>query len=51
VATSFLSRLKIKKIWGNVNYGNENMMHVYEKQGYKHKFTVMNKITSLEPGC
>jgi len=51
LATSFLSKLKIHKIWGNVNCGNENMIHVYEKQGYTHKFTVMNKITSLEPGC
>ncbi|OLS15220.1 MAG: hypothetical protein RBG13Loki_1138 [Promethearchaeota archaeon CR_4] len=51
LATSFLSKLKIQKIWGNVNYGNENMIHVYEKQGYEHKFTVMKKLTSLETGC
>ncbi len=51
LATAFLSKLKIHKIWGNVNYGNENMIHVYEKQGYKHKFTVMSKNVDLEPGC
>ncbi len=51
LATSFLSKLKIHKIWGNVNCGNENMIHVYEKQGYKHKFTVMSKSVDLESGC
>ena len=51
LATSFLSKMKIQKIWGNVNYGNENMIHVYEKQGYKNKFTVMSKMVNLESGC
>ncbi len=51
LATSFLSKLKIQKIWGNVNCGNENMVHVYEKQGYTHKFTVMSKNVDLETGC
>ncbi len=51
LATAFLSKLKIQKIWGNVNYGNENMIHVYNKQGYKHKFTVMSKAVDIESGC
>ena len=43
IATAFLSNLNINKIWGNVNSGNEIMKHIYEKIGFQHKFTVMDK--------
>ncbi len=51
LAASFLSNLNVPKIWANVNHDNAEMQDLFERQGFKHKFTVMAKKTDVDGAC
>jgi ribosomal protein S18 acetylase RimI-like enzyme len=43
IASAFLFNLNMRKIWANMNFDNDVMQHIYEKQGFQYKFAVMEK--------
>jgi ribosomal-protein-alanine N-acetyltransferase len=51
IATSFLQNLNMRSIWANVDHNNERVQKLFEKQNYKHKFTVMVQKSSLGGAC
>jgi ribosomal protein S18 acetylase RimI-like enzyme len=51
LASSFLSNLNVPKIWANVNHDNASMQDLFERQGFKHKFTVMARKMQPEGAC
>lgn len=51
VATNFLSHLNIPKIWANVNHDSALMQEMFEAQGFKHKFTVLELKLNLGCAC
>jgi len=51
LATSFLSNLNVPKIWANVNHNNAVMQDLFERQGFKHKFTVMARKSHIDGAC
>ncbi len=51
LAASFLSNLNVPKIWANVNHDNAEMQDLFERQGFKHKFTVMAKKADIDGAC
>ncbi len=51
LAASFLSNLNVPKIWANVNHDNAEMQDLFERQGFKHKFTVMAKKVDIDGAC
>jgi ribosomal protein S18 acetylase RimI-like enzyme len=50
-ASFFLSHLKITKIWANVNHNSEIMQSIFEKQGFKHKFSVLGMRINSGSAC
>jgi len=48
LATAFLQNLNMRAIWANVDHNNERVQHLFEKQNYRHKFTVM--VQKVNPG-
>ena len=51
LAASFLGNLNVPKIWANVVHDNTGMQDLFERQGFKHKFTVMIKKSSMDGAC
>ena len=43
LAMAFLLNMNITKVWGNAFYNDGIAQHIYEKSGFHHKFTVMDK--------
>ncbi len=51
LASSFLSNLNVPKIWANVNHDNAEMQDLFERQEFKHKFTVMARKADVDGAC